>query len=78
MKNVLKQKQGQNVNGNNMKNYLKRLNWYGALLVLVMSGGAAFSRDQDPSLLTSFYVWLIFGVPFAFIFLFVGMESKKK
>lgn len=62
---------------NNMKNYIKRLNWYGALLVLAMSGGAAFSRDQDPSLLDSFYVWLIFGVPFAIIFLFVGMEPKK-
>jgi hypothetical protein len=60
-----------------MKNYIKRLNWYGALLVFVMSGGAAFSRDQDPSLLVSFYVWLILGVPFAILFLFVGMEPKN-
>ena len=59
-----------------MKNYIKRLNWYGALLVFVMSGGAAFSRDQDPSLLVSFYVWLILGVPFAILFLFVGMKPK--
>jgi FtsH-binding integral membrane protein len=59
-----------------MKNYIKRLNWYGALLVFLMSGGAAFSRDQDPSLLVSFYVWLILGVPFAILFLFVGMEPK--
>jgi FtsH-binding integral membrane protein len=61
-----------------MKNYIKRLNWYGALLVFVMSGGAAFSRDQDPSLLVSFYVWLILGVPFAILFLFVGMKPKTK
>lgn len=60
-----------------MKNYIKRLNWYGALLVLAMSGGAAFSRDQDPSLLVSLYVWLIFGVPFAILFLFVGMKPKN-
>jgi FtsH-binding integral membrane protein len=59
-----------------MKNYIKRLNWYGALLVFLMSGGAAFSRDQDPSLLVSFYVWLILGVPFAIVFLFVGMKPK--
>jgi FtsH-binding integral membrane protein len=59
-----------------MKNYIKRLNWYGALLVFVMSGGAAFSREQDPSLLVSFYVWLILGVPFAILFLFVGMKPK--
>jgi FtsH-binding integral membrane protein len=59
-----------------MKNYIKRLNWYGALLVFMMSGGAAFSRDQDPSLLVSFYVWLILGVPFAILFLFVGMKPK--
>jgi FtsH-binding integral membrane protein len=61
-----------------MKNYIKRLNWYGALLVFMMSGGAAFSRDQDPSLLVSFYVWLILGVPFAILFLFVGIEPKDK
>jgi FtsH-binding integral membrane protein len=61
-----------------MKNYIKRLNWYGALLVFVMSGGAAFSRDQDPSLLVSFYVWLILGVPFGILFLFVGMKPKIK
>jgi FtsH-binding integral membrane protein len=61
-----------------MKNYIKRLNWYGALLVFMMSGGAAFSRDQDPSLLVSFYVWLILGVPFAILFLFVGMKPKTK
>jgi FtsH-binding integral membrane protein len=61
-----------------MKNYIKRLNWYGALLVFMMSGGAAFSRDQDPSLLVSFYVWLILGVPFAVLFLFVGMKPKTK
>jgi len=61
-----------------MKNYIKRLNWYGALLVFMMSGGAAFSRDQDPSLLVSFYVWLILGVPFAVLFLFVGMKPKDK
>jgi FtsH-binding integral membrane protein len=61
-----------------MKNYIKRLNWYGALLVFMMSGGAAFSRDQDPSLLVSIYVWLILGVPFAILFLFVGIEPKDK
>jgi hypothetical protein len=44
----------------------------------MMSGGAAFSRDQDPSLLVSFYVWLILGVPFAILFLFVGIEPKDK
>jgi hypothetical protein len=43
-----------------------------------MSGAAAFSRDQDPSLLVSFYVWLILGVPFAILFLFVGMKPKTK
>jgi FtsH-binding integral membrane protein len=61
-----------------MKNYIKRLNWYGALLVFMMSGGSAFFRDQDPSLLVSFYVWLILGVPFAILFLFVGMKPKDK
>jgi hypothetical protein len=44
----------------------------------MMSGGAAFFRDQDPSLLVSFYVWLILGVPFAILFLFVGMKPKDK
>ena len=61
-----------------MKNYIKRLNWYGALLVFAMSGAAAFSRDQDPSLLVSVYVWMILGIPFALLFLFIGIKPKNK
>ena len=61
-----------------MRNYLKRLNWYGAVLVFFVCGAAAFSRDQDPSLLVSFYVWMIFGIPSSLLFLFVGREPKDK
>ena len=60
-----------------MKNYIKRLNWYGALLVFAMSGAAAFSRNQDPSWLVSFYVWMILGTPFALLSLFIGMKPKN-
>jgi len=60
-----------------MKNYIKRLNWSGFVLVLALTGAASFSRDQDPSLLVSFYVWMILGLPIATLFLFIGIEPKK-
>jgi hypothetical protein len=60
-----------------MKNYIKRLNWSGFVLVLTLTGAASFSRDQDPSLLVSFYVWMILGLPIATLFLFIGIEPKK-
>jgi len=60
-----------------IKEHIARLNWYGFILVFAMSGGAAFSRDQDPSLLVSFYVWLILGLPLATLFLFIGIEPKN-
>ena len=59
-------------------NYLKRLNWYGFVLVFAMSGAAAFSRDQDPSLLISLYVWMILGLPAATLFLFIGIKPKNE
>lgn len=62
----------------NMKNYLKRLNWYGFVLTFALTGAAAFSRDQDPSLLVSFYVWMILGLPLSTLFLFIGMKSKEE
>ena len=62
----------------NMKNYLKRLNWYGLVLTFALTGAAAFSRDQDPSLLVSFYVWMILGLPLSTLFLFIGMKSKEE
>jgi hypothetical protein len=60
-----------------MKNYIKRLNWSGFVLVLALTGAASFSRDQDPSLLVSFYVWMILGLPISTLFLFIGIEPKK-
>jgi FtsH-binding integral membrane protein len=60
-----------------MKNYIKRLNWSGFVLVLALTGAASFSRNQDPSLLVSFYVWMILGLPIATLFLFIGIEPKK-
>jgi hypothetical protein len=59
-----------------MKNYIKRLNWYGFVLVLALTGAASFSRDQDPSLLVSFYVWMILGLPISLLVLFIGIKPK--
>lgn len=61
-----------------MKSYLKRLNWTGFTLIFAATGAAAFSRNQDPSLLVSLQVWLVLGLPIATIFLFIGMEPKEK
>jgi hypothetical protein len=60
-----------------MKNYIKRLNWYGFILVLALSGAASFSRNQDPSLLVSFYVWMILGLPISLLVLFIGIKPKN-
>ncbi len=60
-----------------IKDYIGRLNWYGFILVFAVTGAAAFSRDQDPSLLVSFYVWMILGLPIATLFLFIGIEPKN-
>jgi len=59
-----------------MKNYIKRLNWFGFVLVLALTGAASFSRDQDPSLLVSFYVWMILGLPISLLVLFIGIKPK--
>ncbi len=61
-----------------MKNYIKRLNWFGFVLVFASTGVAAFSRSQDASLLVSFYVWMILGLPISLLFLFIGIEPKDK
>jgi hypothetical protein len=61
-----------------MKNYIKRLNWSGFVLVFASTGVASFSRNQDPSLLVSFYVWMILGLPISLLFLFIGIEPKDK
>jgi hypothetical protein len=61
-----------------MKNYIKRLNWSGFVFVFVLTGMASFARNQDPSLLVSFYVWMILGLPFSLFFLFVGIKPKDK
>ena len=61
----------------NMKNYIKRLNWYGFVLVFALTGAASFSRDQDPSLLVSFYVWMILGLPISLLILFIGIKPKN-
>ncbi len=60
-----------------MKNYIKRLNWYGFILVLGLTGAASFSRNQDPSLLVSFYVWMILGLPISLLVLFIGIKPKN-
>jgi hypothetical protein len=59
-----------------MKNYIKRLNWSGFVFVLALTGLAAFSRNQDPSLLVSFYAWMILGLPISLLFLFIGIKPK--
>lgn len=61
-----------------MKNYIKRLNWFGFVLVFALTGAASFSRDQDPSLIVSFYVWMILGLPISLLFLFIGIKPKIK
>jgi hypothetical protein len=61
-----------------MKNYIKRLNWFGFVLVLALTGAASFSRDQDPSLLVSFYVWMILGLPISLLVLFIGIKPKDE
>lgn len=61
-----------------MKNYIKRLNWTGFVLVLALTGAASFSRDQDPSLLVSFYVWMILGLPISLLVLFIGIKPKDE
>jgi hypothetical protein len=59
-----------------MKNYIKRLNWYGFVLVFALTGAASFSRSQDPLLLVSFYVWMILGLPISLLVLFIGIKPK--
>jgi FtsH-binding integral membrane protein len=59
-----------------MKNYIKRLNWSGFVFVLVLTCLASFSREQDPSLLVSFYVWMILGLPISLLVLFIGIKPK--
>ena len=61
-----------------MKNYIKRLNWFGFILVFALTGAASFSRDQDPSLLVSFYVWMILGLPISLLVLFLGIKPKDE
>ena len=61
-----------------MRNYIKRLNWSGFVLVFASTGVASFSRSQDPSLLVNFYIWMILGLPFSLFFLFIGIKPKDR
>jgi FtsH-binding integral membrane protein len=60
-----------------MKNYIKRLNWSGFVFVFVLTGAASFSREQDSSLLVSFYAWMILGLPISLLVLFIGIKPKR-
>jgi hypothetical protein len=60
-----------------MKNYIKRLNWSGFVFVFVLTGAASFARSQDPSLIVSFYVWMILGLPISLLVLFIGIKPKN-
>jgi len=59
-----------------MKNYIKRLNWSGFVLVFVLTGLASFARKQDQSLLVSFYAWIILGLPICLLVPFIGIQRK--
>jgi hypothetical protein len=61
-----------------MKNYIKRLNWSGFVFMFILTGVASFSREQDPSLFVSFYVWMILGLPTSLFVLFIGIEPKDE
>lgn len=61
-----------------MKNYLKRLNWFGFSIVLLTCGAGAAARTQDATLFQSFMVFLVMGLPLSTIFLFIGIEPKEK
>jgi uncharacterized membrane protein YkvI len=58
-----------------MKNYLSKLNWYGFVILLLLSILAAMTRNQDESILHSLTIGLILGIPISLFFLFIG---KKK
>lgn len=60
-----------------MYKYIKRLNWYGALIMFIIFGLGAMSRKQDPTLYDSLLVWLIFGIPLSLVFLFIGIKPKS-
>lgn len=61
-----------------MKSYIKRLNWNGFFIILLLTAFGAASRTQDASIYDSFMVWLIIGVPVSLVFLFIGMDKKNK
>jgi hypothetical protein len=57
-------------------NYLKRLNWFGFFVILILSMVGVLSNEN----VTSFKEWLILvtiiGIPCSLIFLFLGMKDK--
>jgi len=61
-----------------MSDYLKRLNWKGTGIIFFVSLFGAISRKQDDSILHSLVIGLTFGIPFALIFLFIGVKPKRK
>jgi hypothetical protein len=58
-----------------MIEYLKKLNWFGFSIVLLISMVGALSNEH----VTSFLQWLIlvvmFGIPFSLFFLFAGKKE---
>lgn len=59
-----------------MKKFLKSLNWSAAFFLFFFCGLGAMSRKNE-DIQTSLMVWLVFGVPFSILFLFVGRENQK-
>ena len=54
--------------------YLKKLNWFGFSIIMLLSMiGAATNKNVDNFMEWLFLV-LIFGLPFGLIFLFVGKK----
>jgi hypothetical protein len=62
---------------NKIRNYIKRLNWFGFFVTFSICGAGALARQQDATLFDSLMVWLIIGLPMSLIILFVGMEPKN-
>lgn len=60
---------------NKIKTYLKKLNWFGFFIMLLLAIVGVLGNKSVDSFEMGFYLVLFLGLPFSLFFLFAGKEK---
>ena len=58
-----------------MREYLKKLNWYGFFILLLLTMASAAANKNVSNVTEWLFLVVIFGVPASLLFLFIGKKD---